>query len=133
MNVNSIVIVGRLAKEPEMRYSTAGKASCKMTVAVDKPWHKDGEPSADFFEVRTFGKQAETSAQNLVKGQEVGIQGRMESRTYEAQDGTRKKVWELVGLHVDFGSKPRNQGQSQAQHQESGGGDGDDWPEEDPY
>ena len=114
-----------------MKYTPAGKAITKLTVAVNKNWHKEGEPGADFFTVKCFGKTAEAAAQHLVKGQEVGVMGRIESRSYDGQDGVRRKVWEVAADHVDFGSKPRGQGQ----HQESGGDDdGEPFPgEDDPY
>ena len=111
-------------RDPELRYSADGKPTCRFDVAVDKPWHKEGEQSADFFPVRAFGKQAEASGQNLVKGQMVEIKGRMESRTYE-KDGVRKTIWELLAEHVQFGAKPKGY----TKQQQDGGDDyGDDEP-----
>jgi single-strand DNA-binding protein len=98
--MNSVVLIGRLARDPELRYTGTGKAVTTLTVAVNRGYGKDQE--ADFIPVVVWEKQAENCANYLTKGSQVGVQGRMQVRSYEAQNGEKRYVTEVVGNQVEF-------------------------------
>jgi single-strand DNA-binding protein len=101
--INSVVLVGRLANDPEMRYTPSGTAVTNFRIAVSRPPRADStEEETDWLSVVTFGKVAETVAQYLDKGALVGIEGRVQSRTWEGQDGQRQYRVEINAARVQF-------------------------------
>lgn len=95
--INRVVLVGRLTRDPELRTTTTGKSVCEFGLAVSKKFKpQDGSPDADFFRVTAWGPQAEYTANYLTKGRLVGIDGRLQSRKYTANDGTNREVVEVV-------------------------------------
>lgn len=107
---NVVVLIGRLTKDPEVRY-TAGTqmAVCSFTVAIDRPVRKDGEKQADFPRVICFGKQAENCERFLAKGRLVGVQGRLQTGSYTNKDGATVYTTDVVADRVEFlewGDKP---------------------------
>ncbi len=101
--MNKVILIGRLTKDPETRQISTGSACTNFTVAVDRPYSsRDGERGADFIPVVTWNKTAENCARYLTKGSRVGVSGRIQVRTYQANDGTRKYVTEVVGEEVEF-------------------------------
>ena len=134
--MNCVVLIGRLTREPELRYiPNTGTPVANFTLAVDKNLSKEkkqefevrGEPTADFINIVVWNKPAENCANYLSKGLKVAIQGRLQSRSYEANDGTRRYVTEVVAERVEFlewkddsaaGNAYNNQNTSQQ----------DDWP-----
>lgn len=99
--MNQVVLVGRLARDPEVRYTKTGKAVATFTVAVNRnsPMAQrdlnEKEP-ADFIPVVAWDKLAEMCGNNLAKGSRVFVQGRLQVRSYETQDGQRRWVTEVV-------------------------------------
>ena len=112
--MNKVILIGRLAKDPETRYTQSGTAVATFTLAVDRRFKKDGQPSADFISCVAWNKLAEVIANNLVKGRKVGIEGRLQVRSYDAQDGSKRYVTEVIVDELDFcdskatASKPAN-------------------------
>ena len=101
--VNLIVITGRMVADPELRYTPKGTAAASFRVAVDRSFvNANGTREADFFSVVAWGKLGETVADNLTKGRLCGVEGRMQMRSYEAQDGTKRTVWELIAHNIHF-------------------------------
>ncbi|NLJ37055.1 MAG: single-stranded DNA-binding protein [candidate division WS1 bacterium] len=101
--INSVVLVGRLGNDPEMRYTPSGVAVTTFRLAVNRPPRADStEQETDWLNVVTFGKVAETVAQYLDKGALVGIEGRVQSRTWEGQDGQRRYEVEINAIRVRF-------------------------------
>ena len=109
--MNSVILIGRLIKDPELRYTqTSSSSYARFTIAVDKGMSKDkkqeaeanGQPTADFINIVVWGKQAENCQRYLQKGRNVAIQGRLQSGSYTAQDGTRKFVTEVWAERVQF-------------------------------
>jgi single-strand DNA-binding protein len=101
--MNKVIIIGNLTKDPEIRNTKTGKTCASLTVAVDRKFkNADGKHETDFFPVVAWGRTGELCAQYLVKGNSVGIEGRIQTRSYEAQDGTRRYVTEIVADEVDF-------------------------------
>ena len=118
MAINTAIITGRLTRDPELRYiQGSGQAVTNFTLAVDKQLPKDkreemeakNEPTADFIRITVWGKSAENCANYLAKGRLVGVQGRIQTGSYDAQDGSKRHTFEVVANHVEFlewGDKP---------------------------
>lgn len=101
--MNKIILIGRLTKDPELNYTNSGKAVCKFTLAVNRPFSgQGGESQADFINIVVWNKPAENSAKYLAKGRQCAVEGRLQIRSYEADDGTRKYVTEVVANNVQF-------------------------------
>ena len=107
--MNSVILIGRLIKDPELRYTQSSNATyARFTLAVDKGLSKDkkqeleaqGQQTADFINIVVWGKQAENCQKYLRKGRNVAIQGRLQSGSYTAQDGTRRFVTEVWAERV---------------------------------
>ena len=95
--MNKVVLIGRLTKNPELRYTPgSGKAVTTLTLAVDNYDSKSGEKGADFIPVVIWGKQAENTAQYMSKGNQIAISGRIATRSYDANDGTKKYITEVI-------------------------------------
>jgi len=105
--LNSVILIGRLVRDPDMRYTANGKGVCGFTLAVDRPFtNQDGEREADFLDVVTWGKLAETCANHLSKGRLVAVSGRIQARTWQDQKGNRRKAVEVVAEQVRFLDRP---------------------------
>lgn len=101
--MNKVVLIGRLTKDPELRFTPgSGKAVATFTVAVDRRFTRDGQKEADFIPIVVWGKQAESTANYMSKGKLIGIAGRIQTRSYEAKDGTKKYITEVVAEEVQF-------------------------------
>lgn len=101
--MNKVVLIGRLTKDPELKYTPgAGTAVATFSIAVDRRMQKDGKKEADFIPIVVWGKQAESTAQYMSKGKLIGIAGRIQTRSYEAKDGGKRYVTEVVAEDVQF-------------------------------
>lgn len=101
--MNSVVIVGRLARDPSVKELT-NTTVCNLTVAVQREYSKEKE--ADFLPVKVFGKQAENCGTYLSKGSQVCVKGRIETGSYSKSDGTKVYTTDIVAEKVEFiGSK----------------------------
>lgn len=101
--MNKVVLIGRLTRDPELKFTVNnGTAVVKITVAINRRYKKDGQPEADFIPVVVWGKQAENTANYMTKGKLVGIAGRIETRSYEAKDGTKRYITEVIAEEVSF-------------------------------
>lgn len=112
--MNKVVLIGRLTRDPELRTTQAGTPVCTFTVAVDRRFAKKSEennqPTADFIPIVTWGKTAEFCNQYFSKGKLIGIDGRIQTRNYEAQDGTKRYVTEVIAEAVEFVGSKRESG-----------------------
>ncbi|MBZ2175408.1 single-stranded DNA-binding protein [Schnuerera sp. xch1] len=109
--MNSVVLIGRLTRDPELRYiPNTGSPVARFSLAVDKQLSKEkkqeleskGQPTADFINIVVWGKQAENCANYLAKGRLTAVQGRIQSGSYEAKDGTRRYTTDVVASRVEF-------------------------------
>ena len=101
--MNAVVMIGRLVADPELRYTGSGKAVATMNIAVDRAFKgHDGQKQTDFFAVVAWGKIAENCANYLSKGRLVGIRGSIQNRSYDAQDGSKRYVTEIIADEVQF-------------------------------
>lgn len=99
--MNKVFLIGRLTKQPEMK-QLSDNVVANFTIAVDRAYKKDGEQTADFIPVVTWGKRAETVGKYLDKGSKVAVSGRIQTRSYTANDGTKRYVTEIYADEVEF-------------------------------
>lgn len=119
--LNRVVLVGRLTKDPEFRTTPNGVSVTTFTIAVNRTFtNAQGEREADFINCVTFRKQADNVNNYLSKGSLAGVDGRIQSRSYENQDGKRVFVTEVVCDSVQF-LEPKNNNQSNNQPQQQSG------------
>ena len=97
--LNSVILIGRLTKDPDLRHTTNDKAVATFTLAVDRPFNKD---ETDFIPCVVWQKQAENCANYLSKGSQVAVEGRIQVRTYDDKDGQKRWVTEVVANNVRF-------------------------------
>lgn len=113
--INSVVLIGRLTRDPELRTTNTGKSVCDFSIAVNKRIKpQDGSPDADFFRVNCWEKTAEYVSNYLHKGRLVAVEGRLQSRKYTANDGTNREVVEIVASNVQSLERPREDGEARS-------------------
>lgn len=108
--MNKVILVGRLAQDPEVRYTQSGKAVASFNLAVNRYGQKD---AADFIPIVAWEKLAEICGNNIRKGNKILVEGRLQIRSYEAQDGQKRRVSEIVAQNIEFlGSKNKSEGET---------------------
>jgi single-strand DNA-binding protein len=101
--MNKVVLTGRLTKDPELKFAQGtGTAVTTFTIAVNRRFKREGQPEADFIPVVVFGKQAESTANYMSKGKLLSVAGAIQTRTYDAKDGTKRYVTEVIADEVSF-------------------------------
>lgn len=104
--MNLFVGVGRLTKEPDVRWTQTGKCVTQFTLAINRQWSKNKE--ADFLPVVVWDKLAEICGEHLHKGNQVGIEGRVQVRSYEDNSNVKHYITEIIADKIEFlGSKPK--------------------------
>ncbi len=105
--LNKVVLIGRLTRDPETRVLSSGSSVSTFTLAVDRTFKsRDGERGTDFIPIVAWGKTAELCGQYLSKGRQTAVAGRIQTRSYDANDGSKRYVTEVVAEEVTFlGSK----------------------------
>ena len=108
--MNEVVLVGRLTRDPEVRYSQGNNATAvaRYTVAVDRRFKRDGEPTADFIPCVVFGRSAEFAEKYFRQGMRVSISGRIQTGSYTNKDGQKVYTTEVVVEEVDFADSRRS-------------------------
>jgi single-strand DNA-binding protein len=115
--INRVVLVGRLTKDPELKYTQSGVVVCRFTLAVNRPVRNDGEQQADFVSCVAWRKTAENTANFLKKGSLAGIDGRIQTGSFEGQDGKRVYTTDVVADSVQFlEPKSNSSGQSNSSY-----------------
>jgi len=112
--MNKVILMGRLTRDPEVRYTTTNNTLvCTFSLAVNRRMKKEGQPDADFFNIVAWSKTGEFCSKYFKKGQQVGIIGRLETRNYDDKDGKRVYVTEVNAEEVYFAdSKQENNEQA---------------------
>lgn len=101
--MNYVSMIGRLTKIPDIRQTNTGKNVCTFTLAVNRRYKDaDGKTTADFFSVQVWGKLAEVCARYLDKGKKIYVAGELRNRSYDAKDGTKRTVTEIIANEVEF-------------------------------
>ena len=134
--LNRVILVGRLANDPELKYTPSGVAVSTFRVAVNRPFtNAQGEREADFIDVVAWRQAAEFAANYLGKGRLVAVEGRLQVRSYQAQDGSRRRVSEVVCDNLKGLDRPREAGEGGSLSAPAGGGGGgEDMPAyDDPF
>ena len=101
--MNKVVLIGRLTKDVEVRYTTNEKVVAMFSLAVNREFkNQKGEYEADFFNVVMWGKPAELAGNTLKKGSKIAIDGRIQNRSYEAKDGTKRYITEIIANGFEY-------------------------------
>lgn len=114
--LNKIILMGRLTKDPELRHTT-NKAIpfANFSLAVDRNYLKDGEKETDFFDIVAWQNRAEFVSQYFSKGQQVCVEGRLQRRKYEDNEGRNRYAYEIIADSVYFAGYKRSEGESDTQ------------------
>lgn len=100
--MNSVQLIGRMTRNPEVRYTGQGMAHARFTLAVDRRFKKDGEKSADFISCVAFGKTAEFIEKYFHKGTKMGMQGRIQTASYTNQEGNTIYTTDVICENIEF-------------------------------
>lgn len=120
--MNKVVLMGRLTKDPDVKYTQTGKVVTQFTLAVDRPF-KDaqGNKETDFIPVVLWGKAAELVGNSCQKGHRLIVEGRIQIRNYEAKDGSKRWVTEIIANSVEFIERKASGGGAAASAGDKGG------------
>lgn len=128
-NLNRVILIGRVVGPPELRYTTNGKAVASFAIAVNRRGRKDQENNVDFIPIVAWERLAEICNEFLTKGKLIAIEGRLQTRTYETNDGQKRKAFDVVaedmqmlGSRNEDGAPPANGGGGFARQGSGGGG-----------
>ena len=121
--MNKVFLIGRLTRDPELRHTQSGMACCQITLAVNRPKQKDKEQEADFINVVVWDKQGENLAKYQTKGNQIAIEGRIQTRNYENSEGKKVFVTEVIASNVMYLDSKKANGDTKSDTQEA----------EDPY
>lgn len=108
--MNKVVLIGRLTKDPDLRYTQSGMAVCQFTLAVNKNLSKDkkeeleaqNKPTADFPRIIIWGKMGENASRYLKKGSQCAVEGAIQTGSYEDNNGNRVYTTDIVAQHIEF-------------------------------
>jgi single-strand DNA-binding protein len=119
--MNKWIGIGRLTKDPELKYSQNGTAIATFTLAINRPFkNAQGEKETDFINIVIFGQTAENVANYLIKGKMAAVEGRIQVRSYETKDGQKRWVTEIIAENVQFLSpKEKTEPQEPSMHEVS--------------
>jgi len=107
--LNKVILIGRLTREPELRYTGSGIPVANFSLAVDRPYtNQQGDRETDFIRIVVWRKLAEVCAKNLGKGRLVAIEGRLQINSYEAQDGSKRQATDVIAENVRFLDWPKD-------------------------
>ena len=115
MNVNKVILVGRLTRDPEVRNTPSGQTVATLSLATNRFWKdKNGQrqDKTEFHNVVLWGRLAEIAGQYLSKGQETFIEGRLETRKYTAKDGSERRTTEVIAENMQLGARAQGGGAS---------------------
>ena len=135
--LNKVMIIGRLGQDPETRFMPNGNAVCNLSVATDESYkNKDGQKveKTEWHRVSMFGKLAEIAGQYLTKGAQVFIEGKLETRKWQADDGSDRYTTEIKAFSMQMlDSKGGDQGQASPQNQRSAPAPADGYDDDIPF
>ena len=116
--MNKVLLVGRFTKDPEIKYANSGLTIASFNVAVDRKYKKEGEQSADFVSCKAFGKTAEFIEKYFHKGMRIGIDGRIQTGSYQKDDGSKVYTTDVVCDGVEFVESKSSDGNAPKAKQE---------------
>lgn len=106
--MNKVILIGRLTADPETKTTQGGTLIARYRLAVNRPYKKDGQPTADFISCVAFANNAEFAQKYLHKGQRIAVEGRIQTGSYDAQDGTKCYTTDIVIDHHEFCDSKEN-------------------------
>ena len=131
---NRVILIGHLANDPELKYTPSGIAVSTFRVAVSRPFtNAQGERDADFIDVVAWRQTAEFAANYLGKGRLVAVEGRLQVRSYQTQDGSKRRVTEVVCDNLKALNRPKETDGGAASHAATAGGAEEVPPYDDPF
>jgi single-strand DNA-binding protein len=113
--MNQVVLIGRLTKDPETSVSQSNTMVSRFTLAVDRDYKRDGEQTADFIRIITFGKTAELVDAYLFKGRQVAVHGRIQTGSYTNKDGQKVYTTDIIADRVQFLGGKQSQDEAPAE------------------
>ena len=105
--MNKVMLMGRLTRDPEIIYANSGTTIAKFSLAVDRRYKREGDPTADFFNCTAFGKKAEFIEKYLKQGTKIVVEGRLQSGSYTKDDGTKVKTTDVIVEDTEFAESKR--------------------------
>lgn len=112
MNVNKVILVGRLTRDPEVRTTASGQSVTSVSIATNRSWTNKAtgqkQDQTEYHNIVLWGRLAEIAGQYLTKGQEAFFEGRLQTRAYTGKDGIERKTTEVVAETMQFGSRAQN-------------------------
>ena len=110
--MNKVYLIGNLTRDPEMRSTQSGVPVCNFSIAVNRRFRNQqtGQQETDFFNIVAWRQLAELCSRFLAKGRKVAVSGSIQTRTYEAQDGSKRSAFDIVADEVEFLSSPQGAG-----------------------
>ena len=113
--MNLVVLMGRLTRDPEVRYSSdGGNANASFTIAVDRKYKKDGDANVDFIRCVAFGKVAEFVEKYIKQGTKIVVTGRIQTGSYTNKDGNKVYTTDVVAENIEFAESKNAAGQSES-------------------
>ena len=102
--MNKAILIGRLTRDPELRYTTSNRAVCQFDLAINRPFinQETNQKEADFLRIILWDKQAENTAKYIHKGSQVAVEGRIQTRNYDNSEGKKVYVTEIVANNIQF-------------------------------
>lgn len=100
--MNKVFLIGRLSRDPELRHTSNNTPFCQINVAISRPVGQGKEPETDFINVVVWNKQAENLVKYVKKGNQIAIEGRIQTRSYDNEEGKKVYVTEVLANHVEF-------------------------------
>ena len=105
--INTVILMGRLVRDPEIRTTTSGKSVCSFSLAVERDFQRSEEKTADYFDCVAWGNTAEFVGKYFHKGRMIALQGRLQARTYKDREGNNRKAVEVTAEKVSFTGEPK--------------------------
>lgn len=119
--MNKVILIGHLATDPESRTTQSGVAQCTLRLAVTRRFadKQTGQREADFFNIVCWRQTAEFAAKYFAKGRKIAVEGTLQTRSYDAQDGTKRYVTEIIADNVEFCDSRQDGGQNAQKPQQA--------------
>lgn len=116
--MNKVFLIGRLSRDPELRHTSNNTPVCQINMAISRPVSQGKDPETDFINVVVWNKQAENLVKYVKKGNQIAIEGRIQTRSYDNEEGKKVYITEVLANHVEFigsNSNKTNDNQTQVQ------------------
>lgn len=134
--MNKVFLIGRLSRDPELRHTSNNTPFCQINMAISRPVSQGKDPETDFVNVTVWNKQAENLVKYVKKGNQIAIEGRIQTRSYENEEGKKVYITEVLANHIEFignNSNKTNDNQTQDNKTSYTAEEIDNMPSDDPF